>query len=78
MLVLTRSANQSIVIGSDVVVTVLEVRGDNVRIGIQAPRSVAVYRNEVIAQLEAANRDASSPSADALAQLKAFKPTPRS
>ncbi len=72
MLVLTRSTNQSIMIGPDIVVTVLEVRGDNVRLGIQAPRSVAVYREEVIAQLEAANRDASSPSADALDQLRSF------
>ena len=38
MLVLTRSANQSIMIGDDVVITVLEVRGDHVRIGIEAPR----------------------------------------
>ncbi len=72
MLVLTRSTNQSIMIGPDVVVTVLEVRGDNVRLGITAPRSVAVYREEVIAQLEAANRDASSPAADALDQLRAL------
>jgi carbon storage regulator len=78
MLVLTRSANQSIVIGSDIVVTVLEVRGENVRIGISAPRSVAVYRNEVIAQLEAANRESLSPSAEALAKLKMFKPSNRS
>lgn len=79
MLVLTRSTNQSIMIGPDVVVTVLEVRGDNVRLGITAPRSVAVYREEVIAQLEAANKDASSPSAGALDQLRSLStpaPTP--
>ena len=76
MLVLTRSANQSITIGSDIVITVLEVRGDSVRIGIAAPRSVPVYRNEVLAQLEAANRESLSPSADALAKLKAFKQPP--
>jgi carbon storage regulator len=73
MLVLTRSANQSIMIGPDIVVTVLEVRGDHVRIGIRAPRSVSVFRDEVIAQLEAANRDASSPSASALDQLRSMK-----
>lgn len=76
MLVLTRSTNQSIMIGPDIVVTVLEVRGDNVRLGIQAPRSVAVYREEVIAQLEAANKDASSPSSDALDQLRSFAAPP--
>jgi len=43
-LVLTRRANQSIMIGNDVVVTVLDVRGDQVRIGIRAPRSVTVHR----------------------------------
>ena len=72
MLVLTRSANQSIMIGDDVVITVLEVRGDHVRIGIEAPRSVPVYREEVIAQLKAANIGASSPSADGLGQLAAL------
>ena len=76
MLVLTRSTNQSIMIGPDIVVTVLEVRGDNVRLGIQAPRSVAVYREEVIAELEAANKDASSPSSDALDQLRSFSAPP--
>lgn len=47
MLVLTRHANQSIMIGQDVVVTVLEVRGDQVRLGISAPRSIDVHREEV-------------------------------
>ena len=77
MLVLTRSTNQSIMIGPDVVVTVLEVRGDHVRLAITAPRSVAVYREEVIALLEAANRDASSPSAAALDELRLL-PSPLS
>jgi carbon storage regulator len=47
MLVVTRRANESIVIGDDVVVTVLEVRGDQIRLGIDAPRSVAVHHEEV-------------------------------
>jgi carbon storage regulator len=47
VLVLTRRANESIVIGKDVVVTVLEVRGDQVRIGIDAPRDLEVHRQEV-------------------------------
>ena len=51
MLVLTRHANQSIMIGDDVVVTVLEVRGDQVRLGIRAPRSVDVHREEVFVAL---------------------------
>ena len=57
MLVLTRRANQSIMIGHDIVVTVLEVRGDQVRLGIKAPRSIDVHREEIWAQLRDANRD---------------------
>lgn len=60
MLVLTRRANQSIIIGDDVVVTVLEVRGDQVRIGITAPRDVTVHREEVYRALHEANVDAAS------------------
>ena len=54
MLVLTRHANQSIMIGADVVVTVLEVRGDQVRLGISAPRSVDVHREEIFVALKKA------------------------
>ena len=57
MLVLTRRANQSIVIGADVTVTVLEIRGDQVRLGIAAPRSVSVHREDVWLQLERAAGD---------------------
>jgi carbon storage regulator len=60
MLVLTRRANQSIVIGNDIVVTVLEVRGDQVRLGIRAPRHVTVNREEVHAAIEAENRQAAT------------------
>ena len=76
MLVLTRRANQSIMIGSDVVVTVLEVRGDQVRIGIDAPRSISVHREEVFRELEAANRAAASPVSGALEGLAALRPPP--
>jgi carbon storage regulator len=77
VLVLTRRANQSIMIGADVVVTVLEVRGDQVRIGIDAPRSVSVHREEVFRELEAANRAAASPKSDALDDLATLRPPPR-
>jgi carbon storage regulator len=74
VLVLTRRANQSIMIGSDVVVTVLEVRGDQVRIGIDAPRSISVHREEVFRELEAANRAAASPKSTAIEGLTALRP----
>ena len=64
MLVLTRRANQSIMIGDDVVVTVLEVRGDQVRLGIKAPRSIDVHREEIFVQLQQANRDPAPPSSE--------------
>lgn len=70
MLVLSRRAGESVMIGHDIVVTVLEVRGDVVRVGIAAPRSVQVHREEVYAELQAANRaSAASPegAVDALA-----------
>ena len=76
MLVLTRRANQSIMIGADIVVTVLEVRGDQVRIGIDAPRSISVHREEVFRELEAANRAAASPGVGALEGLTASAPRP--
>jgi carbon storage regulator len=52
MLVLTRKTNQSIVIGDDVEISVLAVAGDKVRIGIEAPRSVPVYRKEVWLEIQ--------------------------
>ena len=70
MLVLTRRANQSIMIGHEIVVTVLEVRGDQVRLGIKAPRSIDVHREEIFAQLQQANRDAVKPSKHALDSLQ--------
>ena len=69
MLVLSRRVGESIVIGEDATVTVLEVRGDVIRIGIDAPRSVSVHRAELLAELVASNQESASPSADAVASL---------
>lgn len=63
MLVLTRRKDQRIIIGDEIVVTVLEVKGDSVRIGIEAPRSVQVHREEVHQALSEANRLAVLPAA---------------
>lgn len=75
MLVLTRRSQQSIVIGKDIVITVLEVRGDQVRIGVSAPRDVDVHREEVFLELEQANKSAASPPAGAVEALGALLPT---
>lgn len=69
MLVLSRRVGESVVIGDEVTVTVLEVRGDVVRIGIDAPRSVSVHRAELLAELADSNRESASPSEDAVASL---------
>jgi len=53
MLVLTRKSNQSIMIGDEIEISVLSVVGDKVRLGIQAPRSVPVYRREVYVAIQA-------------------------
>ena len=55
MLVLTRKCNQSIMIGDDVEVSVLSVMGDKVRIGIQAPRDIPVFRKEVYLEIQQEN-----------------------
>lgn len=47
MLVLSRHLNEKIVIGDDVVITIVEIRGDKVRLGIEAPQDVTVHRQEV-------------------------------
>lgn len=61
MLVLTRRLNQSIRIGDDIEITVIEVRGDQVRLGVAAPRSVSVHRKEVYLQIQQENQAASNP-----------------
>jgi carbon storage regulator len=75
VLVLTRRANQSIMIGHEIVVTVLEVRGDQVRLGIKAPRSIDVHREEIFAQLQQANRDAAQTPKTPLESLEGFTKT---
>lgn len=54
MLVLSRKRNESVVINDQIVVTVVEVRGDKVRLGIQAPRDVPIHRSEVMAAIQRA------------------------
>ena len=58
MLVLTRRTGQSILVGDDIVVTVLELGRDQVRIGIRAPRSVSVHREEVYREILLSNQAA--------------------
>ncbi|MBI5088968.1 MAG: carbon storage regulator CsrA [Actinobacteria bacterium] len=75
MLVLTRRVGESILIGDDIVVTVLELNRDQVRIGIRAPRSVSVHREEVYQEILMSNRAAAVPD-DALAVAAVVDPAP--
>lgn len=70
MLVLTRKVGEAIVIGNGMVVRVLGVRGDQVRIGVDAPRSVPVHREEVYREVEQTNADAAASAARAAALLR--------
>ncbi len=60
MLVLTRKSNQSIMIGDDIEVSVLAVMGEKIRIGIQAPREIPVFRKEVYLEIQAEQIDGGS------------------
>ena len=61
MLVLSRKKNESIVINNDVVITVVEIRGDKVRLGIVAPKDVPVHREEVYEQIHGHKPPAAEP-----------------
>ena len=65
MLVLTRKSNQSIMIGDDIEITVLAVMGEKVRIGIEAPRSVPVFRREVYVEIQEEDDDGDQDDVDA-------------
>ncbi|GMO40178.1 MAG: carbon storage regulator CsrA [Termitinemataceae bacterium] len=58
MLILTRKTDEKIMIGDDISISVIEVRGDQVRIGVDAPRSVKVYREEIFQSIKNENKAA--------------------
>lgn len=68
MLVLSRKKNESIVINSDITITVVEIRGDKVRLGIVAPKEVPVHRQEVYDAIH--GKDADTPAAVASADAR--------
>lgn len=72
MLALTRKQNESIMIGNDIEITILDIKNDQVKLGISAPKSVGIYRKEIYLQIQEENRKAmesANPSLDAIAQL---------
>ncbi len=60
MLALSRKKNEAIVIDNDIEITILDIKGDQVKLGIMAPKSVPVYRKEVYLQIQEANKAAST------------------
>lgn len=58
MLALSRKVNESIMIGNDVEITILDVRNDQVKIGIRAPKDVGIYRKEIYLQIQEENKKA--------------------
>lgn len=60
MLALSRKENESIMIGNDIEITILEIKGEQVKLGITAPKSVPIYREEVYTQIKEANKEAAS------------------
>ena len=64
MLVLTRRVDESIIIGDDIRIVVVDVRGEQVKLGIEAPRHIPVHREEVYREIQAENRRAAMDPAD--------------
>jgi carbon storage regulator len=68
MLALSRKKNEALVINNNIEITVLEIKGEQVKLGISAPKEVPVYRKEVYVQIQSANQEAIN--ADGLEALK--------
>jgi carbon storage regulator len=68
MLALSRKKDEAIVINNNVEITIIEIKGDQVKLGISAPKSVPIYRKEVYLQIQEANQAAAN--ADAMEALK--------
>ena len=74
MLILDRKENQSIMIGENIEVTIISVKGDHAKVGINAPKDIKVYRKELYDEIQQANIEASKVKADSLKQIdKLFK-----
>lgn len=70
MLILSRKVDQKIKIGNDITLTIIEVRGDQVKIGVEAPKNVKVFRQEVFEAIQSENKAAATqPSVEELNRL---------
>lgn len=69
MLALSRRIGESIMIGNDVEITVIEIKGEQVRLGIRAPKSIPIHRKEIYLQIKESNQEVAD-SQDAIEQIK--------
>ncbi len=76
MLVLSRQKDETIMIGDDIEITVVDIRGDKVRLGVSAPKSISVHRKEVYDAIRRENREAAQVKPEDLAGLGKTKPNP--
>lgn len=72
MLALSRKKDEAIIINDDIEITVIEIKGDQVKLGITAPKSVPIYRKEVYVQIKDANKEAVEQKIDVAALNKLF------
>lgn len=74
MLVLTRKKGQSIMLGDEIEISIVEVNGDAVRIGIKAPKELTIYRREIYEAIQEENIRAAKAAAELAAKLKNIAP----
>ena len=72
MLILARRTNESIVIGDEIEVSVVDIKGDQVKLGIKAPRAIKVYRREVFEAIQEENRKAAETATSELPSLDEY------
>ena len=72
MLVLTRKPNESLVIGNDIEITILAIEGEQIKIGITAPKNVDIHRKEVYLSIQEENNEATKTETNLLENLNTF------
>ena len=69
MLALSRKPGESVVIGNNIEITILEVKGEQIKVAIKAPKDIAIYRKELFEQIQDSNREASETSVQVMKNL---------
>ena len=72
MLVLARKLNESIMIGDDIEIIVIDIKGDQIKLGVKAPRNITVHRKEIYLEIQDQNREASNSDPSKLKNVSGF------